>query len=151
MFRVVVLNYEPKIRSLVRFYKFSNSFYHFVSLPSFLYFLFTFNTVYAASHHRVMSLLLWRTFVTLFVLYGDAIKRCLVCIYNGRTYHCVHKSSAALKCFHVLSYLAKNDIRTLLTLWNLSIWRLSLHARYVNFSYNLCLDKIAKHTAVVAK
>ena len=31
--------------------------YHFVSLPSFLYFLFTFNTVYAAS----MSLLWWRT------------------------------------------------------------------------------------------
>ena len=34
--------------------------YHFVSLPSFLYFLFTFNTVYTASHHRVMSLLWWR-------------------------------------------------------------------------------------------
>ena len=34
--------------------------YHFVSLPSFLYFLFTFNTVYTASHHWVMSLLWWR-------------------------------------------------------------------------------------------
>ena len=38
----------------------SNSFYHFVSLPSYLCFLSTFNTAYAASHlHRVMSLL-WR-------------------------------------------------------------------------------------------
>ena len=39
----------------------SNLSYHFVSLPSFLYFLFTFNTVYAASHHKVMSLLWWRS------------------------------------------------------------------------------------------
>ena len=34
--------------------KVSNSFYHSVSLLSFLYFLFTFNTVYAALHHNVM-------------------------------------------------------------------------------------------------
>ena len=39
----------------------SNSFCHFDSLPSFLYFLFTFNTAHAASHHRVMSLLWWRS------------------------------------------------------------------------------------------
>ena len=32
-----------------------NLFYHFVSLPSSLYFLFMFNTVYTASHHWVMS------------------------------------------------------------------------------------------------
>ena len=41
----------------------SNLFYNFVSLPSFLYFLFTFNIVYTASHHRIMSLLWWRTSV----------------------------------------------------------------------------------------
>ena len=37
----------------------TNLFYHFVSLPSFLYFLFKFNTTYTATHHKVMSLLWW--------------------------------------------------------------------------------------------
>ena len=36
-------------------------FYHFDSPPSFLYLLFMFNTAYAASYPRVMSLLWWRT------------------------------------------------------------------------------------------
>ena len=49
--------YESENEKVMSAQNVSNLFYHFVSLPSFLCFLFTFNTAYAVSRHKAMFLL----------------------------------------------------------------------------------------------
>ena len=61
-----------------------NLFYHFDSLPSFLYFLFTFNTVYTASHYTT------DTTIVLVKRFGSNKTRLNPLIWHKKNMHVIH-------------------------------------------------------------